>query len=101
MTTFTKVLDSEKPLIEVDAEKKLSKIDPMTYGGFTEYVQSPPCTDPLLLDVGRGRNDMHLLSHFVFSDIALSEGDENEERLLSMSTSSSTRSSISSTDMCA
>lgn len=41
MTTFTKVSDSEKPLIEVDAEKKLSKIDPMTYGGFTEYVYSP------------------------------------------------------------
>lgn len=39
MTTFTKVSDGEKPLIEVDAEKKLSKIDPMTYGGFTEYVQ--------------------------------------------------------------
>lgn len=38
MTTFTKVSDGEKPLIEVDAEKKLSKIDPMTYGGFTEYV---------------------------------------------------------------
>lgn len=41
MTTFTKVSDGEKPLIEVDAEKKLSKIDPMTYGGFTEYVQCP------------------------------------------------------------
>lgn len=41
MTTFTKVSDSEKPLIEVDAEKKLSKIDPMTYGGFTEYVLCP------------------------------------------------------------
>lgn len=38
MTTFTKVSDGDKPLIEVDAEKKLSKVDPMTYGGFTEYV---------------------------------------------------------------
>ncbi|KAH8778760.1 glycoside hydrolase superfamily [Diaporthe sp. PMI_573] len=38
MTTFTKVSDGEKPLIEVDAEKKLSKIDPMTYGGFTEHM---------------------------------------------------------------
>jgi hypothetical protein len=41
MTTFTKVSDSEQPLIEVDGEKKLSKIDPMTYGGFTEYVWCP------------------------------------------------------------
>lgn len=38
MTSFTKVSDHDKPLIEVDAEKKLSPIDPMTYGGFTEYV---------------------------------------------------------------
>lgn len=38
MTTFTKISEGEKPLIEVDAGKKLSKIDPMTYGGFTEYV---------------------------------------------------------------
>lgn len=44
MTTFTKVSDSEKPLIEVDVEKKLSKIDPLIYGHFTEYVQCPfPC----------------------------------------------------------
>lgn len=40
MTTFTKISEGEKPLIEVDAAKKLSKINPMTYGGFTEYV---PC----------------------------------------------------------
>lgn len=46
MTTFTKVSDSEKPLIEVDAEKKLSKIDPMTYGHFTEYVQIPSRIHP-------------------------------------------------------
>lgn len=37
MTTFTKLGAGETPLIEVDARKKLSKIDPMTYGGFTEY----------------------------------------------------------------
>ncbi len=35
MTTFTKVADSDLPVIEIDAAKKLSKIDPMTYGGFT------------------------------------------------------------------
>lgn len=39
MTTFTKVADTEIPVIEVDAAKKLSKIDPMIYGGFTEYVR--------------------------------------------------------------
>ncbi|KAJ4424509.1 hypothetical protein N0V82_000833 [Gnomoniopsis sp. IMI 355080] len=38
MTTFTKISDGEKSLIEVDAGKKLSKIDPMTYGGFTEHM---------------------------------------------------------------
>lgn len=40
MTTFTKLGAGETPLIEVDARKKLSKIDPMTYGGFTEYGNS-------------------------------------------------------------
>lgn len=38
MTTFTKLSDGEKPVIEVDAGKKLSKVDDMVYGGFTEYV---------------------------------------------------------------
>ncbi len=38
MTTFTTIRAGETPLIEVDAAKRLSKIDPMTYGGFTEYV---------------------------------------------------------------
>jgi alpha-N-arabinofuranosidase len=38
MTTFTKIRRDESPLIEVDAAKRLSEIDPMTYGGFTEYV---------------------------------------------------------------
>lgn len=42
MTTFTKIPEGEKPFIEVDAAKRLSKIDPMTYGGFTEYVPSIP-----------------------------------------------------------
>lgn len=41
MTTFTKLPDGEKPLIEVDAGKKLSKVDDMVYGGFTEYVPYP------------------------------------------------------------
>lgn len=36
MTTFTKITGDETPLIEVDAAKRLSKIDPMIYGGFTE-----------------------------------------------------------------
>ncbi|KAI0025102.1 glycoside hydrolase family 51 protein [Xylariomycetidae sp. FL0641] len=38
MTTFTKITADETPLIEVDAAKKISKIDPMTYGGFTEHM---------------------------------------------------------------
>lgn len=36
MTTFTKLSAGEPPLVEVDARKKLSKIDDNTYGGFTE-----------------------------------------------------------------
>lgn len=42
MATFTKLPDGEKPLIEVDAAKKLSKVDDMTYGGFTEYARPFP-----------------------------------------------------------
>ncbi|KAK7921191.1 hypothetical protein PG985_009213 [Apiospora marii] len=38
MTTFTKLGAGETPLIEVDARKKLSKVDPMIYGGFTEHM---------------------------------------------------------------
>ncbi|CAJ2511639.1 Uu.00g072640.m01.CDS01 [Anthostomella pinea] len=38
MTTFTNIIGDETPLIEVDASKRLSKIDPMTYGGFTEHM---------------------------------------------------------------
>lgn len=48
MTTFTKLGAGETPLIEVDARKKLSKIDPMTYGGFTEYgINSPFSLTPI------------------------------------------------------
>jgi alpha-L-arabinofuranosidase len=36
MTTFTKLEDDAVASIEVDASKKLARIDPMTYGGFTE-----------------------------------------------------------------
>ncbi|PSR90547.1 Arabinosidase C [Coniella lustricola] len=38
MTTFTKLGDGDTPLIEVDAKKILSKIDPLMYGGFTEHM---------------------------------------------------------------
>ncbi|KAI1815707.1 glycoside hydrolase superfamily [Poronia punctata] len=38
MTTFTKIRENETALIEIDAAKRLSKIDPMTYGGFTEHM---------------------------------------------------------------
>jgi alpha-N-arabinofuranosidase len=36
MTTFTRIPEEETPVIDVDASRRLSKIDPMTYGGFTE-----------------------------------------------------------------
>ncbi|KAI0479193.1 glycoside hydrolase family 51 protein [Xylariaceae sp. FL0804] len=38
MTTFTKIQGNETPLVEVDAAKRISRIDPMTYGGFTEHM---------------------------------------------------------------
>ncbi|EJT74074.1 alpha-N-arabinofuranosidase C [Gaeumannomyces tritici R3-111a-1] len=38
MTTFTKVSDEETPIIHVDADRKISKIDRMIYGGFTEHM---------------------------------------------------------------
>lgn len=37
MATFTKIPDSEEPVIEVNALNKISKIDDNVYGGFTEY----------------------------------------------------------------
>ncbi|KAH8156289.1 hypothetical protein CIB48_g11958 [Xylaria polymorpha] len=40
MTTFTAIRGGETPLIEVDAAKRLSKINPMTYGGFTDKTDS-------------------------------------------------------------
>ena len=42
MTTFTRISDNEVPVIEVNPDRKLSKIDPMIYGGFTECVQDGP-----------------------------------------------------------
>jgi alpha-N-arabinofuranosidase len=36
MATFTRIPDDETPAIDVDVSRRLSKIDPMTYGGFTE-----------------------------------------------------------------
>lgn len=38
MATFTKIPDSETPVISVNALNKVSKIDDNVYGGFTEYV---------------------------------------------------------------
>lgn len=38
MACFTKSTADQAPLIHVDATKKLSKVNPNTYGGFTEYV---------------------------------------------------------------
>jgi len=38
MASFTKSTADQAPLIHVDATKKLSKINPNTYGGFTEHM---------------------------------------------------------------
>ncbi|KAJ1338494.1 alpha-L-arabinofuranosidase [Microdochium nivale] len=38
MASFTKTTGGETPLIHVDAKKKLSKVNPNTYGGFTEHM---------------------------------------------------------------
>jgi hypothetical protein len=40
MTTFTKVSDSENPSIYTSPDYTISHIDPLIYGGFTEYVKT-------------------------------------------------------------
>lgn len=47
MTTFTKLPEGEKPFVEVDAGKKLSRVNPLVYGGFTEYVPGLPPRCPV------------------------------------------------------
>jgi hypothetical protein len=36
MATFTRVSDEETPVIEINVDRPLFKIDRMIYGGFTE-----------------------------------------------------------------
>ncbi|KAI9834881.1 MAG: hypothetical protein M1819_002789 [Sarea resinae] len=38
MTTFTRISDSETPSIDVNPLRRLSKINPNIYGGFTEHM---------------------------------------------------------------
>jgi alpha-L-arabinofuranosidase len=38
MTTYTSIPEDATSVIEIDPAKLLSKIDPMIYGGFTEYM---------------------------------------------------------------
>ena len=38
MATFTKISDTEQPVISVNPAHKISRIDDNTYGGFTECV---------------------------------------------------------------
>ncbi|KAJ2895529.1 putative alpha-L-arabinofuranosidase C [Zalerion maritima] len=57
MTTFTCVADTEVPLVEVDATKKLSKIDDMIYGGFTEHMGR--CVYGGMYDPGNPLSDEH------------------------------------------
>lgn len=45
MTSYTKISDSEQPVITVNPRHKIAKIEDNTYGGFTESVT------PKILDV--------------------------------------------------
>lgn len=38
MATFTKIPDTETPVISINALNKVSKINDNVYGGFTEYA---------------------------------------------------------------
>lgn len=38
MATFTKIPDTETPVISINALNKISKINDNVYGGFTEYA---------------------------------------------------------------
>lgn len=38
MATFTKVPDSETPVVSVNPLNRIAKINDNVYGGFTEYV---------------------------------------------------------------
>jgi len=38
MATFTKIPDSETPVVSVNHLNKIAKINDNVYGGFTEYV---------------------------------------------------------------
>ena len=38
MTSFTKISDTEKATISIHPSRKISKINPNIYSGFTEYA---------------------------------------------------------------
>lgn len=38
MTTFTKIADKDEPSIYTSADHVIADINPLMYGGFTEYV---------------------------------------------------------------
>jgi hypothetical protein len=38
MATFTKISDSETPVVSVNPLNKIAKVNDNVYGGFTEYV---------------------------------------------------------------
>ena len=40
MATFTKIPDSETPVVSVNHLNKIAKINDNVYGGFTEYVNA-------------------------------------------------------------
>lgn len=41
MTTFTRIEEIETPTIDIDVQRRLSKIDDHIYGGFLESVSHP------------------------------------------------------------
>ncbi|KAI9643988.1 hypothetical protein NHQ30_007340 [Ciborinia camelliae] len=57
MTTFTRIPDGETPSINVDVSRRLSKINPMIYGGFMEHMGR--CIYGGIYDPGNPLSDKH------------------------------------------
>ncbi|PBP20111.1 glycoside hydrolase family 51 protein [Diplocarpon rosae] len=57
MATFTRIPEGETPSIRVDVNRRLSKIDPNIYGGFTEHMGR--CIYGGIYDPGNPLSDSH------------------------------------------
>jgi hypothetical protein len=51
MTTYTRTAPGEQPAIYTSPEHIISKINPLIYGGFTEYVVVVGCQHDLITKV--------------------------------------------------